>query len=63
MSADRIPPERAYEHVRRGEARLVCAYPEAKCRTVPLPGAISMTTLRAREEDLSRGAELLLYCD
>jgi len=63
VNVDLISPEQAYERVRRRGARLVCAYPEAKCREVPLPGAISMTALRAGEEALAPGAELLLYCD
>ena len=60
---ERIAPEEALEHVRSGQALLVCAYEnDAKCSRMRLDGAISLRELEAQHATLPRDRQLIFYC-
>lgn len=60
---ERISAEEARRRVQRGEAVLVCAYEdEAKCGTMRLDGAITLSELRRTLPSLAKDREIILYC-
>ena len=62
MQVDRISPQEAKEHMESG-ALLVCGYDsDNKFRENHLNGAISVTELKARENQIARDHELIFYC-
>ena len=59
----RIDPEEARQHVRSGQALLVCAYEdEAKCGSMRLEGAITTGELKGRLGSLPKSQEIITYC-
>ena len=59
-----IDPTQAHEKVERGQATLVCAYSDSRhCRDLMLDGAISLTELVARLEQVDEDEELIFFCN
>jgi rhodanese-related sulfurtransferase len=59
----RVSPGEAKQKVTSGAALLVCAYAsDAKFAENHLEGAISLTDLQARSDQLSRDQEIIFYC-
>ena len=60
---ERITADEARQNVRSGRALLVCAYDdEAKCGSIRLEGAITMSELRRMLPSLPGEQEIILYC-
>ena len=59
---ERISPEAARSKVQTGEALLVCAYSDFKCRKVMLEGALTRSELKQRLPSLSKNQEIIFYC-
>jgi hypothetical protein len=60
---ERISAEDARRKVQSGEALLVCAYEDdAKCATMRLDGAITLSELRPTLPSLPKDREIVLYC-
>jgi rhodanese-related sulfurtransferase len=59
----RIDPEEAREHVRSGQALLICAYDdETKWDRMRLEGSVSLRELESEAAALPRDRELIFYC-
>ena len=60
---ERISAEGARPKVQSGQALLVCAYEDdAKCATMRLDGAITLSELRRMLPSLPKDREIVLYC-
>jgi hypothetical protein len=60
---ERIPPERARQHMAANGALLVCAYDsKEKCQQNYLTGAISLSELQSRLQGMARNQEIIFYC-
>ena len=60
---ERISAEEARQNVQSGQALLVCAYDdEAKCGSMRLEGAITLSELRGMLPSLPKDREIILYC-
>lgn len=60
---ERMGVQGARQRVQGGQALLVCAYDDdAKCRSMRLEGAITMSELRETLPSLPKGQEIVLYC-
>ena len=61
----RVDPADAHARLEADANRtlLICAYElHAKCERLRLRGAISLTELQAREDELPSDTELIFYC-
>jgi hypothetical protein len=59
----RISAQEAWERVKAGGAKLVCAYgDEDKCANILLEGATSWPSFRNRLTDINANQEIILYC-
>jgi hypothetical protein len=59
----RIDPEEARQHVRSGQALLVCAYEDdAKWERMRLEGSVPLRELESQAAALPRDRELIFYC-
>ncbi|MEZ0361624.1 MAG: ArsR family transcriptional regulator [Hydrogenobacter sp.] len=61
MEPERISPDLARKKVLSGEALLVCAYSDERCRSLKLEGAIFLSQLEA-QPSLAQGKEIIFYC-
>jgi len=59
---ERIGPEAAYQKVKAGEALLVCAYGDEKCKGLLLEGALLRSELESRRPALPKDQEIIFYC-
>ena len=60
---ERISAEEARQNVQSGQAQLVCAYDdEAKCGSMRLEGAITLSELRGMLPSMPKDREIILYC-
>ena len=60
---ERISADEARRKMQSGRALLVCAYDdEAKCGSIRLEGAITMSELRRMLPSLPGEPEIILYC-
>lgn len=59
---ERIGPEEAMKRVQSGEALLVCAYGDDKCKTVLLEGALLRSEFESKLGTLSETQEIIFYC-
>jgi hypothetical protein len=63
VDIERIPPERARQHMAANSALFICAYEsEEKCQQHRLAGAISLREFQARLPGIARNQELIFYC-
>lgn len=59
----RISPEAAYDHVKSGEAILVCAYDDdERCKRIQIDGGITLHQLESQLESLQAKKEIIFYC-
>ncbi|MCF8105049.1 MAG: hypothetical protein K9K64_06175 [Desulfohalobiaceae bacterium] len=58
----RISPEEAREHAQSGQAWLVCAYDEEKCRSMMLQGAMTYSEFKQELQNISPDQEIIFYC-
>ncbi|MFO7965904.1 MAG: hypothetical protein R6U50_18400 [Desulfobacterales bacterium] len=58
----RISPESAHEQVQSGEALLVCAYDDERCRQLLLENAILRSELESRLPSIDKDREIIFYC-
>ena len=59
---ERISPEKAYQKLKSGEALMVCAYEDDKCKKLLMQGALLKSELEARLPTLSKDQEMIFYC-
>ena len=59
---ERIDPEEAMMKVKSGEALLVCAYEDEKCKTVLFEGALLRSEFESKLATLSKTQEIIFYC-
>jgi hypothetical protein len=60
---ERISAEAARRKVQAGQALLACAYEDdAKCASMRLDGASTLSELRGRLSSLPSDREIILYC-
>jgi hypothetical protein len=62
-NVERIDVASARQHVREGQALLVCAYEDdAKCRKGRLEGSIPLARFEAVAPTLPKTQEIIFYC-
>jgi hypothetical protein len=61
-TAPRIPVEEARRKVVAGEALLVCAYDDERCKQLDLEGSITRKELESRLTSIPRDTEIIFYC-
>jgi hypothetical protein len=59
---ERIGPEEAMQMVKSGDALLVCAYGDDKCKTVLLDGALLRSEFESKLDTLPKTQEIIFYC-
>ena len=59
---ERISPEAAYQKLKSGEALMVCAYEDDKCRDLLMQGALLRSELEAMLPTLPKDQEIIFYC-
>lgn len=59
---ERISPEMTHEKVKAGNAVLVCAYGDDKCKDILLEGALLRSEFEARLPALPKDQEIIFYC-
>jgi len=59
---ERIGPEMTYEKVKAGNAVLVCAYEDDKCKDILLEGALLRSQFESRLPTLPKDQEIIFYC-
>jgi hypothetical protein len=59
---NRISPDEAMKKIQSGEALLVCAYGDEKCKTILLEGALLRSELESKLDTLSKTQEIIFYC-
>jgi hypothetical protein len=60
---ERIEIDEARRRIARDNAVLVCAYEdEARCKSLRLPGALTMSEFRAVAKALPRDHPVIFYC-
>jgi rhodanese-related sulfurtransferase len=63
MAVDKVTPQDVFEKVQSGKALLVCAYDsEDRFRQVHLEGALSLGEFKAKEGELGKDKEIVVYC-
>jgi hypothetical protein len=58
----RIGPDEAIKEVKSGEALLVCAYGDEKCKTILLEGALLRSEFESKIDTLSKTQKIIFYC-
>ena len=58
---ERIGPEEAMEKAKSGEALLVCAYGDEKCKTVLFEGALLRSEFESKLSTLPKTQEIIFY--
>ena len=58
---NRISPDEAMEKVKSGEALLVCAYEDEKCKTLLLEGALLRSEFESKLDTLPKTQEIIFY--
>ena len=58
---NRISPDEAMEKAKSGEALLVCAYDDDKCKTILLEGALLRSEFEAKLDTLPKTQEVIFY--
>ena len=58
----RISPDEALKKVKSGEALLVCAYGDEKCKTILFEGALLRSEFESRLDTLPKTQEIIFYC-
>lgn len=58
----RISPEMTYEKVRAGDAILVCAYGDGKCKDILMEGALLRGEFETMLSTLPKDQEIIFYC-
>ncbi|MEJ2246246.1 MAG: hypothetical protein P8Y80_09265 [Acidobacteriota bacterium] len=59
---ERISVEDARARVQAGEAFLVCAYDDKRCKGLMLEGALTRREFEQKLPMLPKGQEIILYC-
>ncbi|RJP14887.1 MAG: hypothetical protein C4520_20885 [Candidatus Abyssobacteria bacterium SURF_5] len=63
VEPERIPPEVAYQHVRSGDALLVCAYDdEETCGRLRLPDSMTLYQFERNLMYIPVDKEIIFYC-
>jgi rhodanese-related sulfurtransferase len=63
VSAERINPKQAHEHMESNSAVLVCAYEEdKKFEQNHLKGAASLVEFESQANSLPKDTEIIFYC-
>jgi len=58
----RISVAEARQHSLTGQAFLICAYEDEKCRKFMLEGALLHSELKTQLPDIAKDTELIFYC-
>ncbi len=58
----RISVAEARQHSLTGQALLICAYENERCRKIMLEGALRYSELKAQLPDVAKDKELIFYC-
>lgn len=58
----RISVAEARQHSLTGQALLICAYEDPRCRNIMLEGALLLSELKAQIPDIAKDKELIFYC-
>jgi hypothetical protein len=62
-TAPRIPVEEAHRKVVAGDALLVCAYDDDRCKQLELEGSITRRELESRLlPSIPQDSEIIFYC-
>jgi hypothetical protein len=59
---NRISPDEAIKKVKSGEALLVCAYGDDKCKTILFEGALLRSEFESKLDTLPKTQEIIFYC-
>jgi hypothetical protein len=59
---NRINPDEAREKVKSGEALLVCAYGDNKCKSILFEGALLRSEFESKLDTLPKTQEIIFYC-
>ena len=59
---ERISPDDAMKKVNAGEAILVCAYGDDKCKKILLEGAMLRSEFESKTNALPKSQEIIFYC-
>jgi len=59
---ERIGPEEAMQKVKSGEALLVCAYEDEKCKGLMFEGALLRSEFESKLDTLPKTQEIIFYC-
>lgn len=59
---ERIGPEEAMMKAKSGEALLVCAYEDEKCKTLLFEDALLRSEFESKLGTLSKTQEIIFYC-
>jgi hypothetical protein len=62
VTVERISPSEARAKTQSGEALLVCAYGDKKCKSRLLEGALLKSQLKERLASLPKEQEIIFYC-
>ena len=62
VGVERIGPDQTREKVRSGDALLVCAYNDDKCKPLLLENAILLSEFEAKLPSLTKNQEIIFYC-
>ena len=58
---DRISPDEAMKQVKSGEALLVCAYGDEKCKAILLEGALLRSEFESKLDTLFKTQKIIFY--
>jgi hypothetical protein len=59
---NRISPDEAMTKVKAGEALLVCAYGDEKCKTILFEGALLRSEFESKLDTLPKTQKIIFYC-
>jgi hypothetical protein len=59
---NRISPDEAMKEVKSGEAILVCAYGDEKCKTILFEGALLRSEFESKLDTLPKTQKIIFYC-
>jgi hypothetical protein len=62
-NVERISSDRASTALKDGNALMVCAYEDNRCKQMLIEGAILKSEFEARVSDMSKDQEIIFYCD
>ena len=57
-----ISPDEAMKKVKSGEALLVCAYGDQRCKTILLEGAMLRSEFETKLDTYPKTQEIIFYC-